>query len=132
MTGLVPFSLEKEENFLRTLGKIVKSYKSQSEKQKFIEFISQWIEEIIRDPQLPKSRNEPLPKNCPIQEGWQFRKLSLIYGLGASGQIRLMYLFNDEQKIIKVLWIYSHKDFEKRPPDNDIKDIIQNALGKGD
>lgn len=39
-----------------------------------------------------------------------------------------MYLVNETERIIKPLWIYSHQQFTKRPPDKDIRQVIQEAL----
>ncbi|MEH2372264.1 MAG: hypothetical protein V7K15_04120, partial [Nostoc sp.] len=41
---------------------------------------------------------------------------------GASGQIRLMYLVNTTDCVIKLVWIYSHEQFAKRPTEVDLKE----------
>ena len=52
-------------------------------------------------------------------------KLRIMFAKGASGQIRIIYLVNERDKIIKPLWIYNHKQFSKRPPEQDIKTVIK-------
>jgi hypothetical protein len=47
---------------------------------------------------------------------------------GASGQIRLMYLVNESTCSIRLVWIYSHEQFAKRPTDRDLKSVIQEIL----
>jgi len=39
-----------------------------------------------------------------------------------------MYLVNASTCVIRLLWIYSHEQFSKRPPDKDLKDVIQETL----
>ncbi len=39
-----------------------------------------------------------------------------------------MYLVNDGTLRIKLLWIYSHEQFAKRPADDDLVDALQSAL----
>jgi len=63
-----------------------------------------------------------------LPEGWTFHKLELKFGEGASGKIRLMYLVNTNDCIIKLVWIYSHEKFAKPPPDKDLKSNIQEIL----
>ena len=125
MTGSTHFLLEKSDNFKRSFKKLVKSYKSKSQQQEFINFISDYLERLIINPYLPQSRNEPVPSGCKFSEDWQFYKLVVTFGKGASGQIRLMYLVNETEKIIKPLWIYNHQQFEKRPPDKDIGKVMK-------
>jgi hypothetical protein len=49
-------------------------------------------------------------------------------GRGASGQVRLMYLVNQNDCVIKLVWIYNHEQFAKRPADKDLKSVIQEIL----
>jgi hypothetical protein len=39
-----------------------------------------------------------------------------------------MYLINETTCTIKLVWIYSHEQFSKRPADRDLKDIIREIL----
>ena len=55
-------------------------------------------------------------------------KLRFRIGKGASGQIRLLYVVNEKAKIIKLLWIYSHEEFPKRPADSDLRTVLRLAL----
>ncbi len=125
MTGSTPFLIEKSTNFERSFKKLVKTYKSKSQQQEFIQVISKHLEKLIINPYPPKAKFEPLPSGLKLPDEWQFYKLVLTIAKGASGQIRLMYLVDEKQRVIKPLWIYNHQQFEKRPPDGDIKDVIQ-------
>jgi hypothetical protein len=63
-----------------------------------------------------------------LPEGWTFHKLEIWVTKGASGQVRLMYLVNEEAQVIKLLWVYNHEQFAKRPEDRDLSDVIDLAL----
>lgn len=73
-----------------------------------------------------------MPKRTNLPQGWTFHKLELIVGKGASGQIRLMYLVNEDLEVIKPLWIYNHDQFKKRPSDKDIDDVILEIFDDSD
>jgi len=128
MTGLIPYLLEKSPNFERSFKKLVKSYKSDSQKQQFILVISERLEELTINPYPPQARAEPLPSGFKLSEDWQFYKLVIVIAKGASGQIRIMYLVDEINRIIKPIWIYTHQQFIKRPPDKDIKDVINESF----
>lgn len=120
MTGLTPFSLEKSANFGRSFKKLVKAYKID-----LVAIIGDCLENLLVNPYPPTSRDEPLPKRTRLPQGWTFHKLELRVGKGASGQIRIMYLVNEEISEIRPLWIYSHEQFTKRPSDQEIDSVIQ-------
>lgn len=125
MTGSNLFLIEESDNFKSSFKKLVKSYKSKSQQQQFIEFISSCLEELILNPHPPQSRTEPLPSGIKLPVNWRFYKLVVIVAKGASGQIRLIYLVNETSRIIKPLWIYNHQQFAKRPPDKDIAKALK-------
>ena len=125
MSGSCPFLIEKTEQFEKSLKKLVKSYKSKSQKVEFVNFISNSLEELTNNPYLNKSNSEPLPNGLKLPEKWVLYKLRIMFAQGASGQIRIIYLVNERDRIIKPLWIYNHKQFAKRPPDQDIKNVIK-------
>ena len=128
MSGLTRFSLEKSETFERSLKKLVKSYKSSSQQREFKELIAQEFRELIINPYTPKARAEPLPRGVKLVENWQFYKLFIVTTKGASGQVRVMYLINEIERIIKPLWIYNHDQFKKRPPDKHLQEAIKDLF----
>ncbi|NEQ72935.1 MAG: type II toxin-antitoxin system RelE/ParE family toxin [Okeania sp. SIO2C9] len=128
MTGSNLFLIKKNTNFENSFKKLVKTYKSKSEKQKFTQDISIYLNKLIIDPYPPQARAEPLPKGLELPDECQFYKLLLTIGKGTSGKIRLMYLVYEMKRVINPLWIYNHQQFEKRPPDRDIKDVIQETF----
>ncbi len=128
MTGSTLFLLEKADNFERSFKKLVKSYKSILQQQDFVGIVSNYLEQLIVDPYPAQARDEPLAGGMKLPDLWTFHKIAFTTSKGASGQIRLMYLVNESEKIIKILWIYNHEQFRKRPPDKDIKAVLQEAF----
>ncbi|MGA9377784.1 MAG: hypothetical protein WBV73_03190 [Phormidium sp.] len=123
MTGSTPFSIESSDNFRRSFKKLAKVHRNS-----FVELITKTLEDLIDDRYPRNSRNEPLPGKIQLPEGWTFHKLELWVAKGASGQIRLMYLVNATTCTIKLVWIYSHEQFAKRPADADLKSVIREIL----
>ncbi|MFN6497826.1 MAG: hypothetical protein RMX65_012565 [Nostoc sp. DedQUE01] len=123
MTGSTPFSIEESDNFKRSFKKLAKVLGSN-----FVELLTEVLEALIDDQYPINSRNEPLPAKIQLPEGWTFHKLELKAGKGASGQVRLMYLVNTPNCLIKLVWIYNHEQFAKRPADRDLKSIIKEIL----
>ncbi|NHC34693.1 hypothetical protein [Scytonema millei] len=125
MAGSTPFSIEDSENFNRSFKKLAKAHKTTNG---FVECVDKILEDLIEDQYPTNSRNEPLPGKIHLPEEWTFHKLEFKVSKGASGQIRLMYLVNTTTYIIKLVWIYSHEQFAKRPADQDLKNVIRDIL----
>jgi mRNA-degrading endonuclease YafQ of YafQ-DinJ toxin-antitoxin module len=123
VTGSNPFSIEESDNFRRSFKKLAKSLGND-----FVELLTEVLESLIDDPYPINCRNEPLPAKIQLPEGWTFHKLELKVGKGASGQVRLMYLVNTIDYVIKLVWIYNHEQFAKRPAEKDLKSIIKAIL----
>ena len=123
MTGSTPFSIEASENFKRSVKNLAKVHGN-----RFIELVTEILEDLTEDQYPINSRNEPLPGKIQLTEGWTFHKLEFRISKGASGQIRLMYLVNTSACLIKLVWIYNHEQFAKRPADTDLKSVIKEIL----
>lgn len=126
MTGLPPYSIERNDAFERSFKKLAKFYRKEA-----IEILISAFDELATDPFPAKSRDEPLPSKAVVPEPWTFHKLEIWVSKGASGQVRLMYLVNEEARMIRPLWIYNHEQFAKRPDDRDIRAVIDEALDEG-
>lgn len=123
MTGSAPFSIEDSENFKRSFKKLAKIHGAG-----FVELVAEVLEDLTEDQYPLNSRKEPLPGKIQLTERWTFHKLEFRVSKGASGQIRLMYLVNTADCVIKLVWIYSHEQFAKRPADRDLKSVIKEIL----
>jgi len=115
--------IEESDNFKRSFKKLAKALGSD-----FVELLSEVLENLIDDQYPINSRNEPLPAKIQLPEGWTFHKLELKAGKGASGQVRLMYLVNTVDSVIKLVWIYNHEQFTKRPAEKDLKSVIKEIM----
>ncbi|MEL6438050.1 MAG: hypothetical protein AAFQ80_02170 [Cyanobacteria bacterium J06621_8] len=128
MTGSTPFSIEESEFFKRWLRKLVKA-SGKILAKKLITLLTASLDDLLDNPYPRNSRREPLPGKIKLPDDWTFYKLEFRLAKGASGQIRLMYLVNEPEKLIKPLWIYSHEQFAKRPRDRNIADAIEEIIG---
>lgn len=127
--GLPKYRIVLSAKFVRAIKIFKKSYKSKQEATAFTECISDIVEDLAQQPNLENSRLEPWPAKLSYPK-WEFRKLVFIvpHRKGASGQGRLMYLVNAERQIIQLVWLYTHKDFEKRPADKALKILMRELL----
>jgi mRNA-degrading endonuclease RelE of RelBE toxin-antitoxin system len=84
---------------------------------------------LTENPRINNSWQEPLPPKVILAERWEFRKLKFKIPdrKGASGQYRLMYLVSDDPPIIRLLWLYTHEEYRKRSPDDQLRSTIHDA-----
>jgi hypothetical protein len=125
MTGLSPFLLEKTDNFERTFKRLGKS---KAYDKNFPNTIAAILKGLMNEVYPVSSRDEPLPGGLDIPKEWTFHKLEIKMAQGASGQVRLIYLVNEGKRIIRPLWLYSHEQFRKRPPDKELRSTIMNIF----
>jgi hypothetical protein len=119
--------------FERSVKALKKAYKSSRDADAFAGVVTNIVHGLTLHPRPVDSRLEPWPANLRADD-WEFRKLMFILPgrRGASGQGRLMYLVNDTLKLVNLVWIYTHEEFQKRPPDKDLKGIMQELLDTQD
>ena len=119
--------------FERSVKALKKDYKSSRDADAFLGVVTNIVHGLTLHPRPEDSRLESWPANLRSND-WEFRKLvfTLPGRRGASGQGRLMYLLSDTLKLIKLVWIYTHEEFQKRPPDRDLKGIMQELLDAQD
>lgn len=85
MTGSNLYLLKPSLYFEKSLQKLVKTYKSQDEKIKFIQNVSNYLDTLIINPYPPKARAESLPSGLKLSQNWRFYKLVMVITKGASG-----------------------------------------------
>jgi hypothetical protein len=130
VTGLFPFQIEASSKFQRSYKLLLKRHcKGARQKQALIDTISELVNNLAADP-LTDANPETLPRGLTIADEWRFYKLRFRMPnvTGASGQGRLMYLVNQNLKVIKLAWIYTHAEYEKRPEDRELKDLLRELL----
>jgi hypothetical protein len=86
------------------------------------------VQQLARGPQIPGARPEGFPKKTGVV-GWDLWKVRFgVPGLsGSAAQGRLMYLVNRSEHLVRLVWVYSHKQFEQRPSDRELKAALAAA-----
>jgi mRNA-degrading endonuclease RelE of RelBE toxin-antitoxin system len=128
--GWQMFRVQPLPKFERSAKVLKKGFKSKRQQQQFVDAVTELIRALVQEPRHPDSRLEPIPKGVEVPEGWEFRKLvfDVPGSAGAAGEGRLVYLVNDRDGLIKLLWLYTHEEFKGRPPDKDLKQVLQEGL----
>lgn len=127
------FQIELSENFEKSYQNLIRDRyrKNRTAAEEFIKLVEQFIN-IIGDnprPRPPFGHLEPWPKGSNYA-GWELWKLEFKMPQlrGAVGQGRLIYLLNITAKKIVIMWIYTHAEFEKRPPEKILKRLFQEVI----
>jgi hypothetical protein len=128
--GWPMFRVQPLAKFERSAKVLKKSFKSKRQQQQFVDAVTALIRALAQEPRHPDSRLEPIPKGVEVPDGWEFRKLVFdVPGTaGAAGEGRLVYLVSDRNCLIKLLWLYTHEEFKRRPPDQALKQVLQEGL----
>lgn len=132
MAGSNHFLIDREsDSFKRSFKKLYKST-AVGLKETLLNQLELVIGGLAIEQRPTSSRQEPCPKKIIIPPLCEFRKLEFSISTGAAGQIRLMYLINIDRRIIKPIFVYSHKQFAKRPSDSEMRDFMQAAFDEDD
>jgi hypothetical protein len=127
------FLIELSENFEKSYQKLIRDRyrKNRTAASEFSKLIEQFINIISVNPRPrpPFGHLEPWPKGSSYTE-WELWKLEFKMPQlrGAVGQGRLIYLLNSTAKKIVIVWIYTHAEFEKRPPEKNLKRLLQEVI----
>jgi|JI8StandDraft_2_1071088.scaffolds.fasta_scaffold05798_4 hypothetical protein len=124
-TGSPPYKVVPSAGFQRDLRDLKKSYKGQNERSAFEAQVLGLLQGLTIEPRPAESRWEPWPGQT-LAGDLEFRKLVFVLHnrQGAKGQGRLMYLVDDPRRLICLVYLYTHADFVKRPPDRQIRDRL--------
>jgi hypothetical protein len=133
VNGSEQFHIKLSNNFERTQQKLIRDRyrKNQAGLVKFVELIEKFIKILSLDPRLspPLGHLEPWPQGSS-RDGLELWKLEFKMPQlrGAAEQGRLIYLLDITKKEVVLLWIYTHAEFEKRPPDNNLKRLLREIM----
>jgi hypothetical protein len=124
------------DRYERAYEKILKKHykRKNKEKEQFEELIQEYIEKLKNNP-IEDSDLEPFPKGSAHPD-LEFRKKRWrrLPGLeGAARYGRLLFLISHTQKIVYLVWIYTHVEFQEpnsRPPDKELTLEIRNVKEK--
>lgn len=132
MTGSGTYQIKRCPKFDRTYGQLIRKYyrRDQSSRLAFEELLQVKIDNLRQDTCPTDSTHQPWPRSRSPGKDWNFRKLRFdIPGLqGASRRCRLIYLINESATTVHLMWIYTHQDYRKQPPDSQIYSEVQEAL----
>jgi mRNA-degrading endonuclease YafQ of YafQ-DinJ toxin-antitoxin module len=131
VSGLPVFRINPSDKFKRSYKELLKRhYKGDKAKVAFQDCVAQIVKDLSNNPSVDGSFLEPWPGSLGKPEEWEFRKyyFDMPSLRGASGQGRLMYLVNHTQGVIKLVWLYTHSEFPKRPPDKSLKQLLQELM----
>lgn len=127
------FQIRFSTNYEETLKNLVRS-RYKGNKQGALEFF-QVLETIVAS-----LENIPRPKpplghleawtHKTHEPGWEFWKIDFTMPQlkGSAKKGRLMYLINVDKKEIVLVWIYTHAEFEKRPPDGVLRSVLKGEM----
>ncbi|TAF36574.1 MAG: hypothetical protein EAZ69_09995 [Oscillatoriales cyanobacterium] len=118
MNGSEQFQIKLSKNFERTQQKLIRDRyrKNQTGLVKFVELIQKFLRILTVDPRPrpPLGHLEQWPKQWPkgsSREGLELWKL----------EFKMPQLTKKE---VVLIWIYTHAEFEKRPPDKNLKHLL--------
>ena len=129
MNGSEQFHIKLSKNFDRTQQKLIRDRyrKNQAGLVKFVELLQKFLRILSVDPRPrpPLGHFEPWPKGSS-RDGWELWKLEFKMPQlrGSAEQGRLIYLLDITKQEVVLLWIYTHAEFEKRPPDQNLKRLL--------
>ncbi len=136
MTGSDVYQTKPLSNFEASYKKLVKKHyrKNRQARKEFVELVEQFLGLMRSDPKPPGDigHPEPWPRGT-AQEGFELWKIH--FGMpsirGAAGEGRLVYLIDEEERVVYPLWIYTHDEFDKRPPDREMGRLLRGILREG-
>ncbi len=129
MNGSEQFHIKLSKNFDKTQQKLIRDRyrKNQAGLVKFVELLQKFLRILSVDPRPrpPLGHLEPWPKGSS-RDGWELWKLEFKMPQlrGAAEQGRLIYLLDITKQEVVLLWIYTHAEFEKRPPEQNLKRLL--------
>ncbi|MDB9311594.1 hypothetical protein PN462_00670 [Spirulina sp. CS-785/01] len=125
-SGSLAYKIKPSEKFKTSFVALRKSHYKKSKKlqTQFKETIQKKVEEISSEPRCADL--EPIPSNLKLPEHLELRKLHFKMPnlQGESRQGRLIYIVNHEKQEIDLVWLYTHKEFQKRPSDKNLQQVI--------
>jgi mRNA-degrading endonuclease YafQ of YafQ-DinJ toxin-antitoxin module len=123
------YLLKRSSSFEKSLKKLLKKHPYAS---KIISDLKIINEGLAQDPSFSNSTVdaslEPLSEKILSDVNLKFWKIRFTVGTGKSGKIRLMYLVNNLEKVLILVYIYDHKQYTKRPLNDLLKRLVIGAI----
>jgi hypothetical protein len=132
ISSVEPAKLVFTDFFLRSRSKYTKAHfkKNPQAHERFELLLETILIRLTSEPTLQGfAFTEPLPKNFVLESG---RFMKLYFDCrdlqNAAKAVRIMYIWDIDHNEVVLLWLYSHAEYPKRPPDRDIISLIQSAM----
>lgn len=125
----MPYRIVLTRGFTRDLKLLKKTYKGKRDRIEFEKQITQIVQELKYEPRPFHAPLEPWPSKS-ASEGWEFRKLKFApyRRRGGAGEGRIMYCVNASEQRVRLIYLYTHEQYSKRPPDKEIRDRLGEEL----
>lgn len=134
MSDSTNYQTKLSETFEKSYQKLIKAHypnKESQDKAELDDALETIISALSNDPTVSPyvGHWEPWPHGTAAQ-GFELWKLHLsMPGLGGASQRgRILYLVNQNERAVHLLWIYTHQQYSKRPPDKELKKAIKELL----
>lgn len=130
MTGSGGYQTRPLSNFETSYKKLVKKHyrKNRQAGEAFAKLVEGFLRLLRSAPRPPEAFGhlEPWPGRA-AREGFELWKLDFdMPGLrGAAGEGRLIYLVEEKERTVHIVWIYTHGEFEKRPPEKELGRLLR-------
>lgn len=117
------------------MSRLVKKHyrKNHQARQQFEDLLEGFLEQMRSSPRVPDTvgHPEPWPRGV-AQEGFELWKMHFAMpGIrGAAGEGRLVYLISEENRAVYLVWIYTHDEFSKRPPEKEMGRLLKSVMRK--
>lgn len=116
----------------RSLKRFLKRFKGQQKETQF-DYYYTLIDGLRESGIHPLASQEPLPGSVSLPqlvELWKIR-FKIPNLSGSLSRLRIIYLRNIEKRMVLIVYVYTHKDYEKRPSDKVLAKLINGTLQKG-
>ncbi len=131
MSGSTPFQVIPSGRFQRSVEDFIKNHYKKNPKgeKEFKELVAGYYTSLATMPRQGLAPLEPWPASTPqsIQSDWELRKRDFSAPRlgGGAGQGRFIYAVHKQMKVVVPFWIYTHKQFEGRPPEKSLKEAAE-------
>lgn len=124
------YSLQFNKRFEKDLKNIKTLYKSDAPREDLLAMLDSFLDALETNPRDESlSALEGWPKKSH-EEPWELRKIrfNLPQLTGAVSKGRIIYVFNPDTRVVELLCFYTHKTYQKRPPDDLLKKILKSVI----
>jgi len=133
VTSSALYKIDLTENFkgsLKTLHKNHYGKRNLKNRKAFDDELERLLVQLETSPRsVPFSWPEPWPNGTADPRFDLFKRDFRLPGCSHAAQEgRVMWLVCDSARIVSVIWIYTHAEFEKRPDDKNLKRVLQDAM----